>query len=97
MQPSLVRLLKNLAIFTVEDMASCTDAAIQKVGMGGQQLRVDAQAFLKAASVTADASKVAALEESNKSMADELQALKAQMAQLVAAKPRGRPPKEATE
>lgn len=100
MQPSLVRMLKNLAIFTVEDMAGCSDAALQKVGMGGQKLREDAQKFLTLAKSTADTSKVEALERENADLKDNMAKMQAQLDALaasVAAPKRGRPAKEATQ
>lgn len=96
-QPSLARLLKNLAIFTVEDMAGCTDAALQKVGMGGQKLREDAKRFLELARATADSSQVDTLRQENAMLKEQFEAMKAQIDALTAAASapkRGRPAKQ---
>jgi hypothetical protein len=84
-QPSLVRSLKNLAIFTVEDMAACSDAALQKIGMGGQKLREDAKLFLSSSKNSADAGKLAEMEKANKDQAEQIAELQRQMGEFLAA------------
>jgi hypothetical protein len=90
-QPSLVRLLENLSIFTIEDLAGCSDAALQKIGMGANALRIDAQKFLALSKTSADAAKMEALEKQNADQGEQLAALQAQMTELLAAqKPKAR-------
>lgn len=86
--------LKVVGVMTVEQLADLTDAQIQRIGMGGEQLRRKAQAWLKqaqeGAGALASAGRMSELEESNKM-------LQAQVAELMAAMNaprRGRPPKE---
>lgn len=49
MTPSWVANLKGLHIMTVEDMATLSDAGCQKLGMGANDLRKDAQNYLNSA------------------------------------------------
>lgn len=49
MTPSKVQELAYFNIRTVEDLASVTDAALQKMGMGSYELRATAQKFLEVA------------------------------------------------
>jgi hypothetical protein len=86
--------LRVSGVMTVEQLAELTDAQIQRLGMGGEQLRRKAQTWLKqatdSAGVMASAGRMSELEESNKQ-------LQAQVAELMAAMNaprRGRPPKE---
>jgi len=46
LSPSQVRNLEALNIFTVEDMASTSDMALQKLGMGARELQEKAKRFL---------------------------------------------------
>ncbi len=86
--------LRVVGVMTVEQLSELTDAQVQRIGMGGEQLRRKAQAWLKQATegagVLASAGRMSELEESNKQ-------LQAQVAELMAAMNaprRGRPPKE---
>jgi len=86
--------LRVSGVMTVEQLAELTDAQIQRIGMGGEQLRRKAQTWLKqatdSAGVMASAGRMSELEENNK-------LLQAQVAELMAAMNaprRGRPPKE---
>jgi hypothetical protein len=86
--------LRVVGVMTVEQLADLTDAQVQRIGMGGEQLRRKAQTWLKqatdSAGVMASAGRMSELEESNKQ-------LQAQVAELMAAMNaprRGRPPKE---
>lgn len=84
--------LKALNIYTVEALADLSDSALQQVGMGARDLKTRAQAFLDAASGTADVQQLAA---DNKRLTDQLAALQAKLDQMEADKPkRGRPRKD---
>ena len=80
--------LQILKFQTVEQVATASDAQIQRVGMGAAGLRDRARLFLNR-KVKADSS--AELEATRK----EMEELKAQMAELMAARRPGRPPKQA--
>ena len=88
--------LKYLGVHSVEQLAAASDGQVQKL-MGGVSLREKAKAFLAIAKNTAEGQRIAA---ENKNLRDEIEALKAQVAQLGAVKGtpaipkrRGRPPK----
>jgi len=92
-----VKNLEYLNIHTVEQLAGLTDAQVQKVGMGGIDLRTKAKAALEAAK---DGAALSAQAAKNQQLEDELAALKAQLNSLSdAAEPRGpgRPRKEKSE
>ena len=79
---------KYFEVHTVEQMAQLSDTHITRLGMGFGDLRTKAQAYLKAASGTAESTKDAAEKER---MQREIDDLKLQISEL--AKPRrGRPP-----
>jgi uncharacterized coiled-coil protein SlyX len=58
-----IRTLKSLNFYSVEDVATASDAAIQRYGMGGQKLRTDAQRFLSLAQAAADVAQLDELKE----------------------------------
>ena len=83
--------LRILKFQTVEQVALASDSQLQRIGMGGPGLREKAKNYLtrKNRSETAEE-----LDNTKKQLAE----LQAQMAELLAAKPRkGRPPKELNE
>jgi len=83
--------LHILKFQTVEQVALASDSQLQRIGMGGPGLREKAKNYLtrKNRSETAEE-----LDNTKKQLAE----LQAQMAELIAAKPRkGRPPKELNE
>ena len=88
--------LRAFGVATVEQLAELSDTQVQRIGMGGEQLRVKARAWLKQASnnapAMADAARMAELEESNKRLQEQLAEV---MAKLNEAPRRGRPPKDA--
>lgn len=89
-----VKNLEHLSIHTVEQLAGLTDAQVQRVGMGGQELRTKAKAALAAAedgAVVAAQAAVAARQQ------EEIEALKAQLAALSEERKPGRPRKETSE
>lgn len=79
--------LQILKFQTVEQVATASDAQIQRVGMGAAGLREKARLFLNRKTRS---DSMAELENTRK----ELDELKAQMAQLLGAKKVGRPPKQ---
>jgi len=79
--------LQILKFQTVEQVATASDSQLQRIGMGGSGLREKARLFLTQKN-RADGS--AELEKTRQ----ELDELKAQMAELIAARKPGRPKKE---
>ena len=79
---SQVKMLQNLNIRTVEDVATLSDISLQKIGQGGQKLRADAQKFLSLAQAAADVEQMDELRQMNKSLMDDLAAVKETMAAL---------------
>lgn len=79
---SQARELKAVNIHTVEQLAGVIDSALQGLGMGGRDLRAKAQAWLAQA---ADAAAGAALATENVRLRNEMDAMKAQIAELAAA------------
>jgi hypothetical protein len=82
--------LHILKFQTVEQVATATDAQVQRVGMGGIGLRDRARAYLSRRNRAESRSE---LDETKR----ELEELKAQMAELMAARRPGRPRKETEE
>ena len=82
---------KYFEVHTVEQMAELSDTNCQRMGMGFMELRNKAKAYLQAAAGTAAQTAQAA---ENRRLQDEIEALRAQMAELP--KQRGRPPKVET-
>ena len=83
--------LSILKFLTVEQLALASDGQLQRIGMGGVGLRERARQYLNRKN---RAESNAELEDPKRQLAE----LQAQMASLVADKPkRGRPPKELTE
>lgn len=91
-----VKNLEFLSIHTVEQLAGLSDTQVQKVGMGGTDLRAKAQAALAAAT---DGAVPAAQAAENKRLQDEIEALKAMIAgaSTEERRPPGRPRKETSE
>lgn len=92
MTPAQIKNLEFLNIFTVEDLASLSDAGLQKVGMGANKMRSDAQKYLEMARQISIANNN---EESQKRIAE----LEAQVKALLEGregqpKKRGRKPKQ---
>lgn len=86
--PSQVLMLESLNVWTVEDMATLSDAGVQAVGMGGYKLRDDARKFLSHAQTAADVGKLDELREQIQAKDAELAAQGQQIAsqgQLIAA------------
>lgn len=84
---------KYFEVHTVEHMSTLSDSHITRLGMGFQDLRTKAQAYLKAAAGTAEVTKDAAEKER---MQQEINDLKVQIAELAKPK-RGRPALEPAE
>ena len=82
--------LQILKFQTVEQVATASDAQLQRVGMGGMGLREKARMFLT------KKNRADSHEELDKTRR-ELDELKAQMAELLAARKPGRPKKELEE
>ena len=82
---------KYFEVHTVEQMAELSDMSCQRMGMGFSELRTKAKAYLQAAAGTAAQTAQAA---ENQRLHDEIEALKAQMAEMPK---RGRPRKDEAE
>jgi hypothetical protein len=88
--------LRAVRFYTVESIANASDAQLQGMGMGGQGLRIKAQAYLKAAQDTALVQKQAADLERRDSEIAELKSQVERLAALAEEKRGpGRPRKEA--
>lgn len=89
-----VRNLEHHAIYTVEDMASCSDAALQNLGMGARKLREDAQKFLSLAQSAAEVAQLDEIRAGMAAMSAQLAAITAENAELKAKlekKPKAKP------
>jgi hypothetical protein len=73
--PGQISRLKDLHVRTVEDLATLTDAALDKIGMGARELQRRAQAFVNNIDGAAVAARQAKLEAEN-------DALRVQLAEL---------------
>jgi len=96
-QPSQLKTLEYLNIFTVEQLANLTDQQAQKLGMDATGLRAKAKAALEQAAGTAGATAQAA---ENQKLREEMEAMRNQMQALMEASEKrgpGRPKKETAE
>lgn len=86
MDASLVATLRELKIYTVESLATLSDAGVQKLGMGGREWVRRAQAFLDAAKGNAPAEALIreneALKAENTRLTGQVQDLSAQIGAL---------------
>lgn len=89
---SQVKTLEYLNIHTVEQLAGLSDTQLQKIGMGGMELRAKAKAALDAAAGGAAGEAQAA---ENARLRQEMEEMKAQIAAM--ARGPGRPRKEQAE
>lgn len=79
MTPAIVADLKYQRIYTVEQLATCSDTAIQKLGHGFLDLRKKAQAFLEVAKDSAAVQKYAA---ENEQLRRDIEMLKAEIVKI---------------
>jgi hypothetical protein len=93
-------LLRYLGFTNVEQIAGASDQQLQKVGMGGFEMRTKAKAFLEAQTDSEAAQKYASLaEETARQLAEmraemqEMKAFAAEAPEVSDAPRRGRPPK----
>lgn len=93
---SQVREAKYFELHTVEQLSELSDHSCQKLGMGFLELRAKARAWLKVAEGSAAYTAQAA---ENQRLKDEMDSLRAQIAELntIHKNPRGRPRKEVDE
>jgi hypothetical protein len=82
MTPATVLNLKAMGVATVEQLASVTDGNLTNLGMGARSLRDQAKAYLERAG---EGKETRALAAENAQLREELEALKANMADLAAA------------
>jgi hypothetical protein len=87
-----IKACHDLGMFTVEDIATATDSIRQKLGMGASDLIAKAKAFLENKERSANAGKIAKLEEAVAQLQEQLkestETNKALAAELKAKKPR---------
>lgn len=88
----MIRRLQDLHIKTVEDFATVTDSALDRIGMGARSWQRQAIAFLENADRASAAAKQTAVQGENESLREQLAEMKAEIAALKrqAEKPRGR-------
>ncbi len=80
LSPSQVNLLRELGIRTVEALADLNEEGLRRLGMGGRDLKTRAQQY-----VAQNDDRVNALQEANKAMAEQLQAMQEKLSELQAA------------
>ena len=85
-------MLKGVNIRTVENLAAVTDANLGNLGHGARTLRDQAAAWIKQAK---DGAEMAKLVKENENLRDDLEAVKAQLAELSTKRKPGRPRKNA--
>lgn len=83
MTPGMVATLKGLNIMSVEDMATLSDLGCQKIGMGGYELRKDAQTYLNSAAQASAAMAAERLQEENDALKSEVADLKALVQKMI--------------
>ncbi len=88
-EPHIIDGMRALKIFTVEQLANLTEAAISRLGMGGREHVARAKRFIEAAEKFGKANQMQRELDAAK---DEIAVLKSKVDQLTAARPRGRPP-----
>jgi hypothetical protein len=81
-EPSFVKVCQSLNVWTAEQMASVSDAALVNFGMGARDRRDKAQLFLEHAARNRGASR---LEQENAELKEELRLMKIQIAALASA------------
>jgi hypothetical protein len=89
--------LESIGFYTVEDLASASDMALQKVGMGARKMQEAARKFLSVSQSTADLEKLDEVREENAALkaraeeqAKQLADLAAKVAALTVEKPKGK-------
>jgi hypothetical protein len=103
-EPETVTNLRQLKIYTVEQLAGLQESAVSRIGMGGRNLVVKAQKFMEAATGYQAASKMNReledMKSENDTLKERLAALEAALMSRDDETPRrgpGRPRKEHTE
>lgn len=79
MTKSQVMEFRSLHIHTVDALAALSDAAVQNIGIGGRELREKAKAWLSKAD---DGAEVSRLVTENRDMAEKIELLQRQMADI---------------
>lgn len=80
--PQQMKMLKELKVRAVEDLAECTEEAIHRMGMGGRSLKQRAIAFLENKPRADQATEITALRMQNETQAQQIAALTAGLAVL---------------
>jgi hypothetical protein len=89
--PSQVLMLKQINIYTVEDVASLSDENVRNTGPGGFKLRDDAKRFLTLAQTAANVTVMEDMQKQMRELAEANQALRSEMEAMKAKKPRKEP------
>lgn len=84
----MIRRLQDLHIKTVEDFATVTDSALDRIGMGARNWQRQAIAFLENADRAAAAAKQVAAQAEAESLREQIAEMKAEIAALKADKPK---------
>lgn len=88
--PGQIARLRDMHIRTVEDLATITDSALDKIGMGARALQRQAQAFVNNIDASATAARQAKLEAENETLREQIAELtEAVRAMKDADKPKG--------
>lgn len=93
----MIRRLADLHIKTIEDFATITDAALDRIGMGAREWQRQAIAFLNNADRAASAKKQTDIEAQNASLIEQMAEMKAELAAMKAKPRRGKPAAEDDE
>lgn len=80
--PAEVKMLQDLKILTVEDLANANESLLSTIGIGGRQLRERARAWLTVAAAGAPAEELAALKKQLEEKDARLEELAAQVKAL---------------
>lgn len=80
--PHQANALEQCNVWTVEDMATLSDAGLAEVGMGARQLQADARKYLSGAQTAVDHSKYEELIAANETKDAQIAALQKQLADL---------------
>lgn len=80
--PAEVKMLQDLKILTVEDLANANESLLTAIGIGGRQLRERARAWLTVAAAGAPAEELSAMREELSAKDARIQELSAQVKEL---------------
>lgn len=82
--PAQTRLLQDINVLTVENMAEANEETVQRIGMGGRALKQRAQAWLDSSDKGKSAGQLDKLRQENKELKERDKEREAQLAKLSA-------------